>query len=101
MKVLDPVSGWCEIRPYSMDIWRYLLAAFKCKFLLLSATMDEDSLNRVLGDESLPSFLQNANKIAAGTLEIEREDLAVLYKIPDRPNIFSQLRKVKEKIDIL
>ena len=49
LQVLDPVSGWCEIRPYHIDTWRFLRATFKCNFFLLSATMDEESLERVLG----------------------------------------------------
>ena len=48
-QVLDPVSGWCEIRPYDSDAWKFLTAAFKCNFLLLSATIDEESLCRILG----------------------------------------------------
>ena len=48
-KVMDPVSGWCEIRPYDSDIWKFLQAAYKCVFFLLSATVDEDSLKRILG----------------------------------------------------
>ena len=46
---MDPVSGWTEIRPYCPQTWGFLRAAFKCSFFLLSATVDEGSLNRILG----------------------------------------------------
>jgi hypothetical protein len=48
-QVMDPVSGWCEIRPYCMQTWKFVRATFKCPLLLLSATMEESSLQRVLG----------------------------------------------------
>ena len=35
------------------------------------------------------------------TLEMKREDLAVLFKYPDRPNIFSQNRNIKKAIDVM
>ena len=43
------MSGWCEIRPYNSEVWRFLVAAYKSKFLLLSVTIDENSLARILG----------------------------------------------------
>ena len=46
---MDPVSGWCEIRPYNEDTWKFLQAAFKCAFFLLSATVEEEGLTRILG----------------------------------------------------
>ena len=48
-QVMDPVSGWCQIRPYSSDTWKFLQAAFKSAFFLLSATVEEESLQRILG----------------------------------------------------
>ena len=48
-QVMDPVSGWCQIRPYSSDTWKFLQAAFKSAFFLLSATVEEQSLQRILG----------------------------------------------------
>ena len=46
---MDPVSGWAEIRPYNADTWKFLRAAFKAPLFLLSATMEESSLDRILG----------------------------------------------------
>ena len=46
---MDPVSGWTEIRPYNSATWKFLRASFKCPFMLLSATMEESSLERILG----------------------------------------------------
>jgi hypothetical protein len=46
---MDPVSGWAEIRPYRSETWKFLRAAFKCPLFLLSATMEERSLERILG----------------------------------------------------
>ena len=46
---MDPKSGWCEIRPYNSEVWGFLSATFKAAYLLLSATMEEDSLKRILG----------------------------------------------------
>ena len=46
---MDPVSGWCEIRPYNEDTWKFLQAAYKCAFFLLSATVEEEGLKRILG----------------------------------------------------
>ena len=34
-------------------------------------------------------------------LEINRADLVVLYKFPDRPNIFSQRRILKKPVDVM
>ena len=48
-QVMDPVSGWCEIRPYCMETWKFVRASYRCPFMLLSATMEEQSLQRVLG----------------------------------------------------
>ena len=50
MQVMDPISGWAAIRPYRSETWKFLRAAFKCPFFLLSATMEETSLSRILGN---------------------------------------------------
>ena len=50
---MDPLSGWAEIRPYNADTWKFLRAAFKCCFFLLSATVEESSLERILGNRIL------------------------------------------------
>ena len=50
MQVMDPISGWAAIRPYRSETWKFLRAAFKCPFFLLSATMEETSLGRILGN---------------------------------------------------
>ena len=81
---MDPVSGWAEIRPYNADTWKFLRAAFKSPLFLLSATMEEGSLDRILG-----------------TCEIKRQDLALLYKNSDRPNIYSQRRLLKKPVDVM
>ena len=36
-----------------------------------------------------------------GTLEIDKADLEVLYKCPDRPNIYSQRRMLKKPVDVM
>ena len=46
--------------------------------------MDEDSLGRI-----------------ANNLDIAREKICVLYKNPDRPNIYLQLRRLKQPIDVM
>ena len=48
-QVMDPSGGWCEIRPYCSATWKFICASFKCPFFLLSATMEEQSLKRILG----------------------------------------------------
>ena len=97
---MDPISGWAEIRPYCSETWKFLRAAFKCPVFLLSATMEESSLERILG-----YFSYNRSKIEQkyneGVLEINREDLAVLYKNPDRPNIYTQRRMLKKPVDVM
>ena len=47
-QVVDPESGWCSIRPYDSDVWKYLRASFWCPYLLLSGTMEEKSFTRIL-----------------------------------------------------
>ena len=51
---------------------------------MMSATMDEDSLGRI-----------------ANNLDIAREKICVLYKNPDRPNIYLQRRRLKQPIDVM
>ena len=48
-QVLDPETGWTQFRPYTAETWAFLRARFKCPFLLLSATMEEESLCRIAG----------------------------------------------------
>ena len=73
--VLDPISGWCEIRPYNSEVWSFLRASFKCNFFLLSATVEEDSLARILGkiidseDNSGIQFYKNVEPQVWGNLE--------------------------------
>ena len=102
LKVADPKSGWCEIRPYNSQTWKFLRATYKCPFMLLSATMEENSLERVLGMCTCNCLLLFSKPaLFQGALEIDREDLAVLYKNPDRPNIFSQRRILKNPVDVM
>ena len=49
-KVLDPETGWVKIRPYCQETWSFLRARFKCPLLLMSATMEENSLQRICGN---------------------------------------------------
>ena len=83
-KVIDPKTGWTQFRPYSAETWSYLRARFKCPFLMMSATMDEDSLCRI-----------------ANNLDLSREKISVLYKNPDRPNIYLQRRLLKKPVDVM
>ena len=98
---MDPVSGLCQIRPFCSQTWKFLRAAYKCPFFLLSATMEENSLSRVLG---IINFIRGDlglfNKYLE-TLEIKREEISILFKSPDRPNIFSQVRNLKNSIDVM
>ena len=36
-----------------------------------------------------------------GTLEILREDISILYKSADRPNVYNQRRLLKEPVDVM
>ena len=58
---MDPVSGWCEIRPYNEDTWKFLQAAYKCAFFLLSATVEEEGLKRILGIKVSIAIEKNLN----------------------------------------
>ena len=78
------MTGWTEFRPYTAETWAYLRAKYKCPFLLTSATMDEKSLCRI-----------------AENLDLPRDKIFVLFKSPDRPNIFLQKRFPKKPIDIM
>ena len=78
------MTGWTDFRPYTEDTWSYLRARFKCPFLLMSATMDESSLNRI-----------------AENLDLPRDKIVVLYASSDRPNIYQQIRILKKPIDIM
>ena len=48
-QVADPVAGWTGFRPLDELLWNFLMAVFYPKFLLLSATMSEAALCRILG----------------------------------------------------
>ena len=97
---MDPVSGWAEIRAYCSATWKYLRAAFKCPLFLLSATMEEASLERILGTAIYFQIfiIDNCFK---DTLEIKRDDLSLLYKSSDRPNIYSQRRILTKPVDVM
>ena len=47
-QVVDPVAGW-TFREYGTTTWEFVVAAFRPKFLLCSATMSEKSLSRAAG----------------------------------------------------
>ena len=47
-------------------------------------------------------FLTNLKVLCLkGTLEILREDISILYKNADRPNVYSQRRLLKEPVDVM
>ena len=69
IKVMDPVSGWAEIRPYCATTWKFLRAAFRCPLLLLSATMEDNSLSRILGKIYYYLILITQN-ISRGKMEL-------------------------------
>ena len=48
-QVLDPQTGWVQIRPYNQETWSFIRARFRCPVLLMSATMEEKSLQRISG----------------------------------------------------
>ena len=98
---MDPESGWCEIRPYCSNTWKFMRAAYKCPFFLLSATMEESSLCRILGIPDRLRSIIELNNTSLETLEISRADISVLYMCPDRPNIYGQIRNVKNTIDVM
>ena len=100
LQVLDPETGWTMIRPYSQETWAYLRARFKAPFLLLSATMDEKSLSRIAGEFALlnPSYIM---VIVAANLDLPRESIKVLFKNPDRKNIYQLRNILKHPVDIM
>ena len=65
--------------------------------------MEESSLKRITGksiDTAITKFLPTPFSIS-DVLEISRNELAVLYKPSDRPNIYTQLRTSKEAVDVM
>ena len=56
LQVLDPHTGWVQIRPYNQETWSFIRARFKCPFLLMSATMEEKSLQRIAGTTKIFNF---------------------------------------------
>ena len=83
MKVADPEAGW-GFRPYNAELWRWLRATFlDTPFLLSSATLDTDSLERI-----------------TASLDIAGQGVKVLTTTCDRPNIYQQSRVLKRRVDI-
>ena len=83
VQVADPEGGW-NFRPYSPLLWRWLRATYQhVPFLLSSATLSTESLARI--------------KVSLGIAE---EEVFVLAKNCDRPNIFQQSRRLHRKVDV-
>ena len=64
--------------------------------------MEEDSLVRIAGFDLWPllvSWLLNTLNIL-GSLSMTRAELKVIFKNPDRPNIYQQMRIVRETVDV-
>ena len=82
-QVMDENSGWASFRPYVPSTWNFLRANFRVPFLLCSATMDEESMNRIVT-----------------SLSLNRSDIKILFKSPDRSNIYQQLRVMSDSLDV-
>jgi len=79
-QVLDGVFGWTGFRPsYANSTWQWLTAAFDPKLLLSSASLSEESLVRV-----------------CATLGVQRGNVKVFFKHPQRSNIYQQIRHVED-----
>jgi len=79
-QVLDEIFGWTGFRSsYGNETWTWLTAALDPKILMSSASLSEDSFQRV-----------------CGTLGIRRQDVRVFFKHPQRLNIYQQVRHVKD-----
>jgi len=77
-QVLDHLFGWTGFREsYGRNTWNWLVAAFKPRLLLSSASLSEESLGRV-----------------CGTLGISRAEVKAFYKDPSRANVYQQVREV-------
>ena len=82
-QVMDNENGWTSFRPYVPETWNFLRANFRRPFLLCSATMEEASMTRILE-----------------SLSINKKEMKILYKSPDRPNIYQQLRIHTTSMDV-
>ena len=82
-QVMDSENGWTSFRPYVPQTWNFLRANYRAPFLLCSATMEEESMVRILS-----------------SLHYQKKDVKILYKSPDRPNIYQQLRVHSEPLDV-
>ena len=79
-QVVNPVSGWLNIRPFDdEDTWLFLRAVYNAPLLLVSATLGEEDLQQV-----------------CKVVGLHRKDLVTVWKLPNRPNIF-QAREILPK----
>ena len=66
--------------------------------------MEEESLSRIAG-KSCPNFnvryYETVIDKNLANLDLPREKIQVLYKNPDRANIYQQRRVLKQQIDIM
>jgi len=81
-QVMDPIGGWTQFREYSESTFAYLQAHFKSSFVLASATLEEDGLQRI-----------------SDMLHMTRESWKVLWTDANRPNIFQQRRNSPVRLD--
>ena len=98
---MDPLTGWVQIRPYNQETWSYIRARFRCPVLLLSATMEEKSLQRIAG--KMGCKFDVSQKIITNfpvNLDIPRDEIMVLYQSADRKNIYEQRRFSTKSIDV-
>ena len=82
-QVMDSENGWTSFRPYVPLTWNFLRANYKAPFLLCSAPMEDVSLNRIFDSSS-----------------IHRSKVKILYKSPDRADIYQQLRVHSVTLDV-
>ena len=82
-QVMDDKSGWASFRPYVPSTWNFLRANFRAPFLLCSATMEDESMARIMD-----------------SLSFQRSDIRILFKSPDRSNIYQQLRVMSKPLDV-
>ena len=82
-QVMDSENGWTSFRPYVPQTWNFLRANYRKPFLLCSATMEESSMKRIME-----------------SISIDRSKVKILYKSPDRPNIYQQLRVYEKPLDV-
>ena len=102
MQVMDPETGWVQIRPYNKETWSYIRARFKCPVLMMSATMEESSLNRIAGGIAISYDTRQPflSSFISDNLDLERDQIKVLYKSSDRRNIYEQRRFCSRQIDV-